>query len=206
MKKYDYGGAESYCYPGTDVLKNKLGIRDNNALTIAEREVTSLKLLKLCTMPITDEFNFETLCSIHKIIFEDIYEWAGQIRRGDFLLKGNSIFCRGTYIVKNADIIFGNIIKENNLLGLNRSKFIERMAYYMGEINALHPFREGNGRTAREFFRQLSLNAKYTLDFSKMEKEELLTADIEAFNGKYNKLINILEKVIVEGCGGVTGT
>ena len=71
------------------------------------------------------------------------------------------------------------------------------MAYYMGEINALHPFREGNGRTAREFFRQLSLNAKYKLDFSKMEKEELLTADIEAFNGKYNKLIKILEKVIV---------
>ncbi len=71
------------------------------------------------------------------------------------------------------------------------------MAYYMGEINALHPFREGNGRTAREFFRQLSLNAKYTLDFSKTEKEELLTADIEAFNGKYDKLINILEKVIV---------
>ena len=67
----------------------------------------------------------------------------------------------------------------------------------MGEINALHPFREGNGRTAREFFRQLSLNAKYTLDFSKTKKEELLTADIEAFNGKYDKLMKILEKAIV---------
>jgi cell filamentation protein len=71
------------------------------------------------------------------------------------------------------------------------------MAYYMGEINALHPFREGNGRTAREFFRQLSLNANFTLDFSKIEKEELLIADIEAFNGKYEKLIQILEKIIV---------
>jgi cell filamentation protein len=148
-------------------------------------------------MPLMNEFSFETLCKIHKIIFEDIYEWAGQIRRGDFLSKGSSIFCRGPYIVENTKIIFGNILKENDLLGLNKSKFIEKMAYYMGEINALHPFREGNGRTAREFFRQLSLNAKYTLNFSKMEKEELLTADIEAFNGKYDKLISILKKVII---------
>jgi cell filamentation protein len=199
MEKYDYTyeGSESYCYPKTNVLKNKLGIKNDNALTIAEREITSLKLLKLFNMPIINEFNFETLCKIHKFIFEDIYEWAGQIRRGNFLSKGNSIFCRGSYIAENAKIIFENIIKENNLLGLNKSEFIKRMAYYMGEINALHPFREGNGRTAREFFRQLSLNAKYTLDFSKTEKEELLTADIEAFNGKYDKLINILEKIII---------
>jgi cell filamentation protein len=199
MEKYDYTyeGSESYCYPGTNILRNKLGIRDDNVLTIAEREITSLKLLKIYNMAEINEFNFETLCKIHKIIFEDIYEWAGQIRRGDFLSKGNSIFCKGQYIVKNARIIFDNIINENNLCGLNKSKFIERIAYYMGEINALHPFREGNGRTAREYFRQLSLNAKYTLDFSKTEKEKLLTADIEAFNGKYDKLINILEKIII---------
>jgi cell filamentation protein len=49
MEKYNYtyDGSESYCYPGTDILKNKLGIRDDDALTIAEREITSLKLLKL---------------------------------------------------------------------------------------------------------------------------------------------------------------
>ncbi|MDR1524666.1 MAG: Fic family protein [Tannerella sp.] len=197
MEKYNYEGSESYCYPGTDVLKNKLGIRDDDALTMAEREITSLKLLKLYNIPAVEEFNFETLCKIHEIIFEDIYEWAGQIRRGDFLLKGNSIFCRGLYVVENAKTIFGDISKENNLCGLNKSKFVERMAYYMGEINALHPFREGNGRTAREFFRQLSLNANYTLDFSRTEKEKLLIADIEAFDGKYEKLIQILEKIIV---------
>jgi cell filamentation protein len=199
MEKYDYtyDDSEGYCYPGTDILKNKLGIKDDNALTIAEREITSLKLLKLYNSSVMGEFNFETLCKIHKIIFEDIYEWAGQIRRGDFLSKGNSIFCKGLYILKNTKIIFENIQKENNLCGLEKTKFIERIAYYMGEINALHPFREGNGRTAREYFRQLSLNAKYTLDFSKTEKEKLLMADIEAFNGKYDKLINILEKIVV---------
>ena len=198
MEKYDYTyqGSENYCYLGTDVLKNKLGIREEEALLIAEREITSLKLLLLFETSKIETFDFDSLCNIHKVIFSDIYEWAGEIRRGDFLSKGGSIFCRGPYILENADKIFGNLLSENNLCGLEKSKFIERLAYYMGEINALHPFREGNGRTAREFFRQLSLHADYILDFSGLEKEELLTADIEAFNGQYGKLITILNKSI----------
>ena len=198
MEKYDYSYEypDDYCYHGTDVLKNKLGIKNDDALVIAEREITSLKILKLYNMPIIEPLDFDTLCKIHKTIFEDIYEWAGQMRRGDFLTKGSSIFCRGIYLIENVQIIFGILFKENNLCGLNKITFIKRLAYFMGEINALHPFREGNGRTAREFFRQLSLNANYVLDFSNVKKEELLTADIEAFNGQYEKLIKILEKAI----------
>jgi cell filamentation protein len=75
--------------------------------------------------------------------------------------------------------------------------FIKRLAYYMGEVNALHPFREGNGRTSREYFRQLSLNGNYILDFSKINKDDLLTADIEAFNGSYDNLIKILDKAVI---------
>lgn len=136
MGKYDYlyEGSEGYCYPGSGVLKNKLGIKDDAALTIAEREITSLKILKLYNLPIPAKFNFESLCQIHKAIFENIYEWAGKIRRGDFLIKGNSIFCRGAYIIENAKRIFDNMYTENNLLGLDKLDFIERLAYYMGEI------------------------------------------------------------------------
>jgi cell filamentation protein len=199
MEKYDYTyqGSEEYCYPGTDILKNKLGIKTDEALTVSEREITSLKILMLHNMPIIATYDMKNLCKIHKIIFEDIYEWAGQIRKGEFLSKGNSIFCRGIYIPENANKIFTNLLEENNLRELNKFNFIERLAYYMGEVNALHPFREGNGRACREFFRQLSLNANYILDFSKTEKEELLEADIDAFNGEYEKLIKILDKAII---------
>ena len=205
MEKYDYKYEDTvgYCYPGTNVLKNKLGIKDDVSLTIAEKEITSLKLLILYNMPLPVKYDFGGLCEIHKIIFSDLYEWAGQIRQGDFFSKGNSIFCRGQYILKSADKIFSDLLKENYLIGLKKQIFIERMAYYMGEINALHPFREGNGRTLREYFRQLSINANYTLDFSETNNEKLLQADIEAFNGKYNGLIKILDKAIIVNGNGI---
>jgi cell filamentation protein len=194
---YTYQDSEGYCYPGTNVLKNELGIRDDSILNVAEREITSLKLLMVYNMPVMKVYDLNNLCKIHKIIFEDIYEWAGQIRKGDFFSKGGSIFCRGQYIAENAHKIFENILEEKYLCGLKKVKFIERIAYYMGEVNALHPFREGNGRTCREFFRQLSLNANYILDFSQTGKDELLEADIAAFNGQYEKLIKILNKAVI---------
>ena len=198
MEKYDYTyeGSEGYFYPGTNVLKNKLGLKNDDALTIAEREITSIKLLMLYNMPIAEIYDFNTLCNIHRIIFSDIYEWSGQKRKGDFFSKGNSIFCRGQYIIESANKIFSELMNEKYLNDLEKYVFIERMAYYMGEVNALHPFREGNGRTLREFFRQLSINANFILDFSKTDNKELLLADIEAFNGKYDKLLKILDKAI----------
>ena len=79
---------------------------------------------------------------------------------------------------------------------MEKPVFISRMAYYIGEINALHPFREGNGRTSREFFRQLALHSNYLLDFSITKKEDLLAADINAFNGVYDDLIALLDGAV----------
>jgi cell filamentation protein len=200
MSKYDYSyqGSEGYCYPGTNVLINKLGIRDEANLIVAEREIVSLKLLFLFENPVLDKTNFINFCKIHHIIFGDIYSWAGQLRKGDFFSKGNSIFCRGQYILENANQIMENLNKEKCLKDLSKNIFIKRLAFYMGEINALHPFREGNGRTCREFFRQLSQNAGYILDFSKTDKDDLLEADISAFNGMYESLEKVLDKAIFE--------
>ncbi|MCL2192206.1 MAG: Fic family protein [Treponema sp.] len=193
---YSYHGSESYCYPDTDVLINKLNIKGDEQLSNAERDITRLKLLKLFKSSAPSKFDFALLCDIHKNIFEDIYKWAGQARRGDFFSKGSSIFCRGFLIQSSADILFDNLAKEKYLCNLNKESFISRMAYYMGEVNALHPFREGNGRTAREFFRQLALHAEYLLDFSDTKKDELLIADINAFNGSYENLITILGNAV----------
>ena len=199
MNNYDYHGTEDYCYPGTNILVNKLNIRDDEQLSIAERKITRLKLMEFFVLPVPKIFDFVLYCNIHKRIFKDIYTWAGQVRKGEFLSKGVSLFCRGSLVKSNADKIFGNLSNEKYLCNLNKREFISKMAYFMGEINALHPFREGNGRTLREFFRQLSLNAGYTLDFSKTDKNKLLIADINALNGDYNDLIKILDKTIIKG-------
>ncbi|MDR2601160.1 MAG: hypothetical protein LBC53_01720 [Spirochaetaceae bacterium] len=94
MEKYDYTyqDSEGYCYPGTNVLRNKLGIKDESALTAAERETTSLKLLMIHNMPIIKTYDINNLCKIHKTIFEDIYARAWQIRKETFFPKAIQYF------------------------------------------------------------------------------------------------------------------
>jgi len=185
-----------YCYPGTTVLINKFDIRDKEALNTAERQITALKIAKLEESPAKGSFDLKHIKNIHKFIFGDIYDWAGQIRRGDFLIKGDSIFCRAMFIESMAADIHTKLKADNFLRGLEKSDFISKLAYYMGEINALHPFREGNGRTQRLYFKQLCSKAGYDLEFSKTQKETLVKADIAAFNRDYSLLTKILDDMV----------
>jgi cell filamentation protein len=193
---YDYQSDDPYCYPGTKVLINKLNITDAEQLFHAERRLTSLRLAELSDNPAKGRFNFEHLCAIHRHIFGDIYDWAGEIRKGEFLIKDKTIFCLGRHIDSYANGIFTDLSKANKLRGLKKEEFIDQLAYFMGEVNSLHPFREGNGRVAREFFRQLAHNAGYDLDFSKSDKDNLLQADIAAFNRAYQLLTYILRDIV----------
>ena len=185
-----------YCYPGTTVLINKFDIRDKEALNTSERQITALKIAKLEESPVKGSFDLKHIKSIHKFIFGDIYDWAGQIRRGDFLIKSDSIFCRAMFIESMAADIHAKLKADNFLRGLEKSDFINKLAYYMGEINALHPFREGNGRTQRLYFKQLCVKAGYDLGFSNTQKETLVKADIAAFNRDYSLLTKILDDMV----------
>lgn len=93
-----------YCYPGTDVLKNKLNIQNADRLLEAERKLTMLRLLELLEQPVTGAFDYEHLKVIHGYIFQDIYDWAGQERVVD-IAKGN-MFCSVRFITEQADILF----------------------------------------------------------------------------------------------------
>jgi cell filamentation protein len=185
-----------YCYPGTTVLINNFDIRDKDELYAAEQEITSLKIANLEQNPVKGTFDLKHILRIHKFIFGDIYKWAGQIREGDFLIKGDSIFCRSMYIEGMAGDIHNKLKADNFLRGLEKSEFISKLAYYMGEINALHPFREGNGRTQRLYFKQLCSKAGYEIEFRKTQKDTLVKADIAAFNKEYEPLIKVLESIV----------
>ena len=185
-----------YCYPGSDVLINNFDIRDKAALNTVEQQITALKIAQLETMPIKGTFDLKHLASIHRFIFGDIYEWAGKIRKGDFLIKGDSIFCRAMFIENMAADVHSKLKADKFLRSLEKDDFISKLAYYMGEINALHPFREGNGRTQRLYFKQLCEKSGYDLEFHKTQKDTLVNADISAFNKEYTPLIEVLGAIV----------
>lgn len=183
-----------YCYPGTDVLINKLNIKDDDILSEAERKYTAIRGLELLNHPISGKFDLKHLQAIHKHLFQDIYPWAGEIRTVD-IAKSN-LFCLTQFIQSYADDIFGKLKFENYLIGLEKDEFVIRCAYYFCEINALHPFREGNGRSQREFIRELALNAGWIIDWHKINPDEMLKASISSFDVSNQMMEKLLSKAI----------
>lgn len=184
----------SYCYEDSFILKNKLGIKNQEELEEAERNITALRILQLKTGELRGEPNFKYLCKIHKHIFGDIYPWAGKIRTVD-ISKGN-MFCNSQFILENAEEIFANLKKENYLQDYHDiKKMSERLSYYLSEINALHPFREGNGRAQREFIIVLARRAGFYVDFSKVSQKEMIKASEEAFYCDYRHMNDIFLRI-----------
>ena len=144
--------------------------------------------------PIEGKLDFNYLKNIHKFIFGDIYEWAGTVRTVN-IAKGNS-FCRCEFIEEQMESIMRKLEKENYLENLNIEMLAERLAYYIGEINAIHPFREGNGRIQRMFIECLALKNGFSLDFAKISNEEMLEASVQTFNLEYKLMSKLLLRVL----------
>ena len=140
---YEYEYDSYYCYPNSYVLKNKLNIENTKELVKAEREITSIRTAQALLNRIKGNFDFKHLKKIHQFLFGDIYEWAGKIRTVN-ISKGNQ-FCRCEFIQDQMDILFDKLREEDYLKKCtNKEEIAQKLAYYLGEINAIHPFREGN--------------------------------------------------------------
>ena len=181
-----------YCYPGTDILVNRLNIQDQKRLQDAERKLTNLRILDLLENPLQGCFDLTHLQAIHRYIFQDIYTWAGKIRTVDIAKK--TMFCKVQFIQSQADDIFGKLKAEHYLEGSSRKDLSRKLAFYFSEINALHPFREGNGRSQREFIRELALHNGYKLSFAKISEAEMLDASVDLFLCNYYKMEQIFLK------------
>lgn len=120
--------------------------------------------------------------SLHKRIFESLYEWAGAYR--DFnMAKGESRFCQGEFVRSSAKKIFEELKQENYLKDFEhkpKEEFAKKLAYYKCEINALHPFYELNGRITRMFFDMIvAFNGYKFIDYSSVTPAEYINAAIE---------------------------
>ncbi len=195
---YEYEWDSKYCYPNSFVLKNKLNIKNQTELENAERAITSLKASQASLERIEGGFDFEHLKKIHKFLFGEIYDWAGSVRTVN-ISKG-SRFCSAEYIEPQINELFEKLKQEDYLRCCkSKEELGKRLAYYLGEINVIHPFREGNGRTQRMFIEHLAYSAGYLLDFMKISSEDMLEASVRAFvcdYGLMEKIItNALEKI-----------
>lgn len=166
-----------YCYPNTNILINKLNIKNIDQLLKYEAQITAVKLLDLRHKKITGNFDLKHIREIHKYLFEDIYPFAGLFRTEN-IAKGNFRFAEWEFIEEQLEVLLNKLKQENYLQNNDKSKLSENLAYYMAELNVLHPFRDGNGRTIREFIRQLALKNGYSLDLRKIKPKDMLEASI----------------------------
>lgn len=149
---------DPYLYPGTDVLKNLRDIRDPDILSRFEAEATSRRMIQLISAPVPGRFDTARLKAIHKYIFQDVYAWARQFRTVN-ISKGGHPFGVAAFVEPALNVLLQKLSAENYLQAVDPQVFASRAGYFLSEINAAHPFREGNGRTQREFIRELGRHA-----------------------------------------------
>jgi len=150
-----YGtGQDPYCLPGTSVLNNRLGLTTDEELNEAERVLSTIA---------ANEINFESppydlpyLCRIHRQLFGEIYDWAGEFRTVD-ISKGTTHFCNVLRIEPEANKLFRALANTNWFEGLNRLELVTAVAEFFGDLNMIHPFgKETDGRN--EFCLSISLS------------------------------------------------
>lgn len=184
-----------YFYPDCDVIKNRLDIKDDKALTAIEEDLTNQRLVELAENPLQGRLGIAHLKNIHKYIFQDIYYFAGKFREED-ISKGNTLFYKCQFVNQALKELFEELESEKYLVGLDKNTFSNRAAYYMAELNMVHPFREGNGRAIREYIRCLALKCGYIIDWSLVDAQKLLEATILSVNKNYVPLAECLSKSI----------
>ena len=183
------------CYEGTTCLINKFGIKDEKKLSQMETLITTAKCKELEVNPIDGDFGFEHYKAIHRYIFEDLYDWAGQVRTASISKKG-TVFTLPESIEPLAVRIFTGLQKENCYIGYDNDRYIESIVDFYCRTNMLHPFREGNGRTQRVFLSQLIRHSGHDINFSTIDTDELMIATIQSANGIVDYLRNLFKESI----------
>ncbi len=195
---YEDKGDTEYCYPGTNILNDRVSHSRYFSEHEAERDYSSIRQVELYKQGISGDFSLKHLCSIHKQLFQDIYPWAGKIRTVD-ISKG-TIFCLVQFIENQFTWIYQQLKKENFLKDItDKIEMANRLAYYLGEINMIHPFREGNGRTQRIYIEQLCINnGRFEIDFTGVTKDEMIAASIQSAKVDNDLLEKLIYKCLIQ--------
>lgn len=174
---------------------NKLGIKDPDILLSIENDLTFQRLSELHLDPLKGRFGIAHLLKIHTYIFQDLYPFAGKIRE-ETIKKGDTQFCDCRFIADNLSILFSKLKANKFFVGFGVKDFTVKSAAFLDELNMIHPFREGNGRAIREYYRCLAQKSGYTIDWSLVDKDEILNAFVYAADKDTSRLVQCIYTII----------
>jgi cell filamentation protein len=191
--RYDADEIEDpYSYRGTDCLKNKLGLRDAETLQAFELEMSTVRADE--PLP-AGRFGPTHYRRIHHHLFQDVYRWAGRYRT-IATSKGGNLFCRPQFIEREMTRLFGRLNSADLKLASARDTFIRSIAEFLSDLNAIHPFREGNGRCQLAFLHLLALRAGHPLEIERIDPPAFLAAMIRSFAGDIEPLAEQLTALL----------
>jgi cell filamentation protein len=179
---------DPYCYPGTTVLINKLGTRDPAELQAFE---TTMSALRGEEPSPRGQLGYAHYRAIHRHLFQDVYRWAGRIRTVR-ISKGDSMFCYPENIDAQMGKLFSSLKDASHLHGLDPAAFAHSAARFLSDLNAIHPFREGNGRTQLAYLVLLAEAAGHRLDLERLDAAAMFTAMVESFKGDEGPLFLLI--------------
>jgi cell filamentation protein len=183
-----------YCYPNTKVLRNIPGFRMVASLRRYEIAMSAQRAEE--PLP-SGRLSVRHYCAVHRHLFQDVYAWAGKFRKVR-IAKDGSMFCYPEHIEREMRKLFTRLRKGNYLRGLSEDAFAVEAARFLATLNAIHPFRDGNGRTQLAFLALIAHRAGRPMDFTKLRPRRFLAAMIASFHGRERRLVDHLRTLVAQ--------
>jgi cell filamentation protein len=183
---------DPYCYKGTHVLKNRARLRDPETLEAFELEMSTLRADE--PLP-AGRFTPAHYKRIHHHLFQDVYPWAGKYRTVR-TSKGGNMFCYPEHITSSMDQLFKKLGLPAFESGASAADFLDAATSFLADLNAIHPFREGNGRSQLSLMYLLGQRAGHPLTLTRIDRDTFMPAMIVSFAGNNGPLRNELQKLL----------
>ena len=176
------------------LLRNRLGITDARQQRHVEAELTASRIYDLIRSPIPGAYDLAHLRAFHRQIFQDLYDWAGELRTVS--IGRGRLFSLPQHLEADAAELFGWLARAEYLRGRDRAAFVDDLTELYADLNALHPFRDGNGRTQRAFLGQLAVDAGHPIHWAAMDPAENNAASKAAQEGDNDALRALLDLLV----------
>jgi cell filamentation protein len=187
------GNDDPYVYPGTSTLRNRFGITDPKDLDRVERNYATQRSRR--GVP-AGSFDLDHLRAIHRHLFQDVYDWAGELRTVE-IFKGGNQFQFRQYIPTGMADVHRRLTRAGFLKRLPASEFAREAGVIVGDINYIHPFREGNGRTQAQYLKQLAEQAGHRLDLRRIDPTSWIEASKASHATDYSLMADVIRRAIV---------